>query len=195
MLSHQPTLPLEKAKNLIWTLEGITNRVEAIQFIMLFEDTFPVYHHYMEQIYFRYGFVIPPRSNQIVIEPSYQLHERLCRVSEEAFDGRSLHILPGDVIGKSGLYMKYPRVGKPRFSRSITAKLGTAVQTLHDEFQMKGEQIIPVFSKQTIREYDNRMPNMELSLYDLKRNPDLSPFMRDAIFSSVFERILALDFG
>lgn len=181
-------------KDLVWTLEGISNRVEAIQFLMLFEDTFPVYHPYMEQIYFRYSFVIPPRSNQVIVEPSFQLHERLCKVSEDDFGPRRMHIIPGDVVGKSGLYMRSLRQGRGRYTRTQINKLGTAIKALHFEATLKGELVIPVFSKQAIREYDEGMPNMELSLYDLQSNKNLSPFVRDAIVSAVFERIVALNF-
>jgi hypothetical protein len=193
-LSQNNSTP-EKKKNLVWTLEGITNQDEAMQFLMLFEDTFPVYHRYMEQIYFRYSFLIPRGSNKVTIEPSYQLHERLNRVSEDALEDRHMYILPGDVIGKSGLYMKYPRMRRAELSDSMTAKLSQAIKVLYYEFKVQGEQIIPVFSKQTIREYEEGMPNMELSLYNLKLNPRLSPFLRDDIFNSIFERILSLDFG
>lgn len=184
----------QPTRELVWTLEGITNRVEAIQFLMLFEDTFPVYHPYMEQVYFRYRFVLPPGSNQVIVEPSFQLHERLCRVPESDLGSRRLHILPGDVVGKSGLYLRAPRPSRGRHSRALLNKLETAIKALHFDATIKGEQVIPVFCRQAIREYDQGMPNMALSLYDLRRNDALSPFVRDAIVSAVFERILALKF-
>ncbi len=188
--------PQPEKKNLVWSLEGITNQDEAMQFLMLFEDTFPVYHRYMEQIYLRYRFTIPQGgNNKVIVEPSYQLHERLNRIPEEAIEDRHMYILPGDVIGKSGLYMKYPRVRRPELSDSCTAELDKAIKVLYYESKLHGEQVIPVFSKQTIREYDEGMPNMELSLYNLKSDPHLSPFNRDDIFSSVFERILSLKFS
>ena len=55
--------------------------------------------------------------------------------------------------------------------------------------------IIPVFSKQTIREYQQAgVPNMELSLYNLENDPHLSPFSRDDVFQTIFERLLNLKF-
>lgn len=188
------TASLQSTKPLVWTLEGITNREEAIQFLMLFENTFPVYHQYMEQIYFRYRFVISEDRKQIIIEPDYELHERLCRVSELGFEKQIMNILPGDVVGKSGLYMKYPRSGKRKSLRSATARMETVIKALYFDYWMKGRQTIPVFSKQGIREYGEGMPNIELSFYNLETNLTLSPFVRDAILSTVFERILALKF-
>lgn len=182
-------------KSLVWTLEGITNQDEAMQFLLLFEDTFPVYHRYMEQIYLRYSFLLPKGANQVIIEPSYQLHQRLNRIPEDAIEDRHMYILPGDVVGKRGLYMKYPRQRRTELSDSVTSELGKALKILYYEFKLKGEQVIPVFSKQTIREYDDGMPNMDLSLFNLKKDPNLSPFARDDIFSSVFERILGLEFS
>ena len=190
-LDH-PSALFEK-KQLVWTLDGISNREEAIQFLMLFENTFPVYHPYMEQIYFRYTFVIADDSNQIIIEPDYQIHERLTHIAEDAFSARKMHILPGDVVGKQGIYMRSPRKSKRRISREVTSKLGTAIKALYFESWMKGEQVIPLFSRQAIREYDEGMPNMELLFYNLKLNDRLSPFLRESILATVFDRILALE--
>lgn len=195
MLLSQSKLTRKTPRKLIWTLDGITNRVEAVHFLMMFEDTFPVYHPYMEQIYFRYRFVIPPDSNQVIVEPDYELHERLVLTSEEGFEQHQMHILPGDIVGKTGLQVRYPRSKKSRNSRTMTTQLATAIKAFYFDYWMQGEQVIPVFSRQAIREYSEGMPNMELSFYDLGKNPDLSPFLRDAILNSVFERILALDCG
>lgn len=189
------TANTETKKSLVWTLEGITNQDEAMQFLLLFEDTFPVYHRYMEQIYLRYSFLLPKGANKVIIEPSYQLHQRLNRIPEQAIEDRHMYILPGDVVGKRGLYMKYPRIRKTELSDSVTAELGKALKILYYEFKLKGDMVIPVFSKQTIREYDNGMPNMDLSLYNTKNDPNLSPFAREDIFNTVFDRILSLDFG
>ena len=160
MLLRQSIFSQTNTRKLIWTLDGITDRVEAIHFLMLFEDTFPVYHPYMEQIYFRYRFVIPPDSTQVIIEPDYELHERLVLESEEGFEPHKMHILPGDIVGKSGLQVRYPRTKTKRTSRAMTTRLSTAVKALYFDYWMHGAQTIPIFSRQAIREYDQGMPNM-----------------------------------
>lgn len=192
---NRPTRPAADTRKLIWTLDGITNCEEAVQFVMLFENTFPVFHPYMQQIYFRYRFVVQEENKQLIVEPDWDLHERLAYVSENAFTDRRIHILPGDVIGREGIYTRAPKTKKRRASRSVTSKLGTTIKALHYESRLQGEQVIPVFSRQAIREYHDGMPNMELSFYDLRCNDRLSPFVRETILNTVFDRILALEIG
>ena len=185
----------DRKANLVWSLEGLSDHEAAMRFLMLFEDTFPVYHRYMEQLYLRYSFTRPPGAAQIIIEPSYQLHERINRVTEDALEDKQIFILPGEAVGKTGLVMRYPRVRRADLSETITADLGASIKVLYYEFKLRKQHIIPVFSKQTIREYQQAgVPNMELSLYNLENDPHLSPFSRDDVFQTIFERLLNLKF-
>lgn len=166
-----------------------------MQFLLLFQDTFPVYHRYMEQIYLRYTFTRPPGAEQVIIEPSYQLHERVNRVTEDALEDQHIYILPGEVVNEPGLYMRYPRMRGGDLSEVVTASLAASIKVLYLEFQLRKQPLIPVFSKQTIRDYQEAgLPNMELDLYNLEKDPHLSPFNRDDIFHSIYKRLLGLEF-
>ena len=66
----------------------------------------------------------------------------------------------------------------------------TVCKTQHARANLYGEH-----RKQTIREYQQAgVPNMELSLYNLENDPHLSPFSRDDVFQTIFERLLNLKF-
>ena len=193
---NQPDTPENKKANLVWSLEGLSDHEAAMQFLMRFQDTFPVYHRYMEQLYLRYNFIRPPGGQQVIIEPSYQLHERINRVTEEALDEQQIHILPGSIVGKSGLCLRYPRQRRSTNAEVVTADLAKSIRVLYLEFKLHKQFLIPVFSKQTIREYQQAgVPNMELDLYDLEKDPHLSPFNRSDVFHTIFERLLSLDWG
>jgi hypothetical protein len=182
-------------KSLVWSLEGVSDHERSMQFLLMFQDTFPVYHRYMEQIYLRYSFTRPPGASQVIIEPSFQLHERINRVTEDALEEQHIYILPGEVVDKPGLFMRYPRMRRGDLSETVTANLATAIKVLYLEFQLRKERLIPVFSKQTIRDYQQAgLPNMELALYNLDKDPHLSPFNRDDIFHAIYQRLLDLKF-
>ena len=182
-------------KNLVWSLEGVSDRERSMQFLLMFQDTFPVYHRYMEQLYLRYSFTRPPGADQIIIEPSYQLHERINRVTEDALEEQHIYILPGEVVNQPGLYMRYPRMRGGDLSETVTAGLAASIKVLYLEFRVRKQPLIPVFSKQTIRDYQEAgLPNMELALYNLEKDPHLSPFNRDDIFHSIYNRLLDLKF-
>lgn len=187
--------PNNKA-NLVWSLEGVSDRERSMQFLLMFQDTFPVYHRYMEQLYLRYTFTRPPGADQVIIEPSYQLHERINRVTEDALEEQHIYILPGEVVDEPGLYMRYPRMrGGGELSETVTASLAASIKVLYLEFRLRKQRLIPVFSKQTIRDYQEAgLPNMELALYNLDKDPHLSPFNRDDVFHSIYKRLLDLQF-
>ena len=181
--------------SLVWSLEGVSDQERSMQFLMMFQDTFPVYHRYMEQIYLRYSFTRPPGASQVIIEPSYQLHESVNRVTEDALEDQHIYILPGEVVDKPGLFLRYPRMRGSGLSETVTADLSASIKVLYLEFRLRKEPLIPVFSKQSIRDYQQAgVPNMELDLYNLEKDPHLSPFNRSDIFEAIYSRLLSLSF-
>ena len=192
---NQANASTDKKANLVWSFEGLSDHEAAMQFLMLFEDTFPVYHRYMEQLYLRYSFVRPPGGSQIIIEPSFQLHERINRVTEDALEDQQIYILPGQIVNKTGLFMRFPRFRRTDLSDEITANLTASIKVLYHEAKLRKQRVIPVFSKQTIREYQQAgVPNMELSLYNLDNDPHLSPFNREDVFNTIYARLFSLNF-
>jgi hypothetical protein len=191
----QPASDPDNKANLVWSLEGVSDRERSMQFLMMFQDTFPVYHRYMEQIYLRYSFTRPPGADQIIIEPSFQLHERVNRVTEDALEDQHIYILPGEVVDQPGLFMRYPRMRGGDLSETVTSGLAASIKVLYLEFQLRKQHLIPVFSKQTIRDYQQAgVPNMELDLYNLEKDTHLSPFNRGDIFHAIYKRLLELKF-
>ena len=109
---------LEGQTDLDWDLDAITNRQEAIDFLLHFENRLCVYSGYVEKLYSRYSFVVPEQEHgSITILPDEMAwHDTFHDIPADAVLPTGIHILPGEVLGASGLYLKIP--GEHRLSPS-----------------------------------------------------------------------------
>lgn len=177
----------DEGKRSVWELEGITNRSQAIAFLKLFENTFPVYQPFTEEIYLSYKFLIPKNEgNKIIVEPDFLLRERLARVPNKAIKPVRIFIFPGDILDAKGLYIKFP--GRGLFGGSRDEPLKRGLQILDFEYKRDNKQFLPVFPKNSIREYEDGMPHLALALYDMDEDENLSVFAKSEIARAVREK-------
>ncbi|MOA20627.1 hypothetical protein D3C78_1410810 [compost metagenome] len=78
-----------------------------------------------------------------------------------------IHILPGVVLGATGLYLKIP--GEHRLSPSAELPFQDGLKLLIQRYQARGEQFLPVLVKGDLREYEARMPSLHLHRIDPAR--------------------------
>lgn len=167
---------LERQADLDWDLDAITNRQEAIDFLLRFENRLCVYSGYVEKLYSRYSFVVPEEEHgSITILPDeLAWHDTFHEIPADAVLPTGIHVLPGEVLGSTGLYLKIP--GEHRLSPSHELPFHVGLKLLIQRYQARGEQFLPVLVKGDLREYEARMPSLHLHRIDparLRRNSRL----------------------
>lgn len=169
LLADAQWAELERQADLDWDLDAITNRQEAIDFLLRFENRLCVYSGYVEKLYSRYSFVVPEEEHgSITILPDeLAWHDTFHEIPADAVLPTGIHILPGEVLGATGLYLKIP--GTHRLSPSYELPFQDGLKLLIQRYQARGEQFLPVLAKGDLREYEARMPSLHLHRIDPSR--------------------------
>ncbi|MBT8768768.1 hypothetical protein [Metapseudomonas boanensis] len=183
---------LERQTDLDWNLDAITNRQEAIAFLLRFENRLCVYSGYVEKLYSNYSFVVPEEAHgSITILPDERAwHDTFNEIPAESVKPTGVHILPGEVLGSSGLYMKIP--GGHPLSPSFELPFQEGLKMLIQRYQARGEQFLPVLVKGDLREYEARMPSLHLHRIDPHHLGRISRLEIDIIRSTIAEHLIGL---
>lgn len=183
---------LECQADLDWDLDAITNRQEAIDFLLRFESRLCVYSGYVEKLYSSYSFVVPEEAHgRITILPDERAwHDTFHDIPPEAVLPTGIHILPGEVLGASGLYLKIP--GGHRLSPSLELPFQDGLKWLLRRYQERGEPFLPVLAKGDLREYESRMPSLHLHRIDPKRLVRSSQLDIQAIKGAIADHLIGL---
>lgn len=183
---------LERQTDLDWDLDAITNRQEAIAFLLRFESRLCVYSPYVEKLYSSYSFVVPEEEHgSITILPDERAwHDIFHEVAADAVLPTGIHILPGEVLGSTGLYLKIP--GEHRLSPSLELPFQAGLKLLIRRYQARGEQFLPVLAKGDLREYEARMPSLHLHRIDPCRLGRISRLDVEVIKGTIAEHLIGL---
>ncbi|MFC5697522.1 hypothetical protein ACFPU0_18400 [Pseudomonas sp. GCM10022186] len=183
---------LECQADLDWTLDAITSRQEAIDFLLHFENRLCVYSAYVEKLYSRYSFVVPEEEHgSITILPDERAwHDVFHEIPTDAVLPTGAHILPGEVLGATGLYMKVP--GEHRLSRSRELPFQAGLRLLIQRYRARGELFLPVLAKGDLREYEARMPSLHLHRIDPRRLGRKSRLDVENIKGAIAEHLIGL---
>ncbi len=175
-------------KDLVWDLQAFKQRQRAIDFVMGFENSLCVYSDSVHQLYTNYNIFFPKEENRkLVILPNpYAHHDIFHSISELAITATGLHIIPGEVIGKQGLYLTIPfKSGKTRY-RAVPLQAGLRVVNQQRPIH---RPILPVLMKGDLREFDANTPSLHLHSISLDKLELLSALERNGIRRVIEERL------
>lgn len=183
---------LNEQCDLGWDLGAITNRREAIAFLQRFENRLCVYSAYVETLYSNYSFVVPQTDHGgITILPDEQAwHDTFHDIPAQAVEPTGVYIVPGETLGRTGLYIKIPSEHRLVASKELPFQQGLTF--LIQYYQARGEAFLPVLVKGDLREYEARMPSLHLHRLNLKRLSHCSALSLSALKRAVTEHVLAL---
>ena len=192
LLANAHWAELERQPHLDWALDAITSRQEAIAFLLRFENRLCVYSAYVEKLYSNYSFVVPEEEHgSITILPDeHAWHDTFHEIAADAVLPTGAHILPGEVLGATGLYMKIP--GEHRLSPSRELPFQAGLRLLIQRFRARGEPFLPVLAKGDLREYEERMPSLHLHRIDPRRLGRKSRLEVENIKGAIAEHLIAL---
>ncbi|MCJ1888407.1 hypothetical protein LNN38_26410 [Pseudomonas sp. LA21] len=183
---------LERQNDLDWDLDAITDRNEAIAFLQRFENRLCIYSSYVEKLYSNYSFVIPEhQGGGITILPDEQAwFDTFHDIPADAVEPTGIHILPGETMGYSGLYLKIP--GEHRLVASRELPFQDGLKVLINRYRMREDSFLPVLVKGDLREYEARMPSLHLHRLNIAKLQSHSRLNLDSIKGAIAEHLIGL---
>ena len=157
----QKWLNLAENDDLNWDLGSISNRQEAIAFLLRFENKLCVYSSYVSKLYTTYSIVVPSSDagSVTVLPDPHAFHDTFSNIPQEAVEATGIYLYPGEAIGESGLYIKIPAKG---FGSSKELPFAEGFGLLLQESRQAGDCFLPVLQNGDLREYENSMPSLHL---------------------------------
>ena len=184
---------LAENDDLNWDLGAISNRQEAIAFLLTFENKLCVYSAYVSKLYSSYNIVVPKNSDSgciTVLPDPHAFHDTFSNIPQDAVEATGIYLYPGEAIGESGLYIKIPSKG---FGSSKELPFAEGFRVLIQEYRSAGDCFLPVLQNGDLREYENAMPSLHLHRVCLDKLKGLvSDLTLNSIKNIVADNLIAL---
>lgn len=183
---------LQRQDDLDWALDAISDRGEAIAFLRRFENRLCIYSSYVEKLYSNYSFVVPTEAQGgITLLPNeLAWHDTFNDIPADAVEPTGIHILPGETMGHTGLYLKVP--GEHRLTASLELPFQQGLRLLIQRYLAKGDFFLPVLVKGDLREYEARMPSLHLHRINPAKLTRHSQLSIDGLKSAIAEHLIGL---
>jgi hypothetical protein len=177
--------------DLIWDLEHISQHQQAAEFVKRFENKLCVFSPTVNQLYSNYNIFFPEDQgrNMVVLPDPYAFHDTFSHVPESAVQPTGLHIVPGETINRTGLYIVITQ--KDSNVRSIPIPFKEGLRQILKRFQ-GNDPFLPVLKKGDLREFDSDMPCLHLHRLRLNVLKDMSPLERQGIKNIISEKIMGI---
>lgn len=179
----------EANKDLVWDMEAFSQRALAAEFVQRFENKLCVYSSSVEQLYSNYSIFFPEDENRkmVILPNPYAHHDTFQNIPEEAIRTTGLTILPGELIGKKGLYLSIPfKGGSKKKIRIVPLQAGLRAISSSRPAE---RPFLPVVMKGDLREIENRVPSLHLHSIELDRLGGRSALERSGIHHAIVERL------
>ncbi len=175
-------------KDLEWSLEAINQRKRAVEFVMAFESQLCVYSASVEQFYTNYtiNFTGADASTMVILPNPYAFHDTYHGIEGASIRDTGLHIVPGDIIGKSGLFVMVTY--KDKKVRPAPIPLKHAIKKMLNS-QHGEDPFLPLLIKGDLREFDAQMPCLHLHRVKLSELTLMSDFDKKSIQSAISDKL------
>ena len=177
--------------DLVWDLNKISKHQQAMNFVKKFENKLCVFSNTVEQLYTNYSIFFPEDSGrQMVILPDpYAFHDTFHHLKDDAVQSTGLHIIPGNLIGKQGLYLVISHKDKNVRSVPIPFQEGMRqiLRRSHSD-----DPFLPVLMKGDLREFNDQLPCLHLHRLRLNKLDSLSELERSGIKSVITDKLMKL---
>jgi len=174
--------------DLVWSLENFNQRDLAKNFVTRFESRLCVYSPSVEQVYTNYTVNFPNSEygKMVVLPNPYAFHDTFHNVTSDAVRDTGLFIVPGALIGKSGLYVivKYKNQSVKSVPLPIRHALKKMVRTGNDN-----DPFLPILIKGDLREFDSNTPCLHLHRIKLSELTTRSDFEKQNIKTAIFDKM------
>ena len=176
--------------DLVWGLENINHRQLAIDFVMRFANKLCIYSRTVEKLYSNYDLFFPPAENHsmMIIPNQHAHHDTFNDVNEEAVIDTNFDIIPGEMIGKKGLYVRIPFEDGAILTSSRFVPFRFAIE--HMTLNAAGQKpLIPILVKGNLREFEFTNPYLHLHSINLDKITKLSEFQKRDIHRTIWSKL------
>lgn len=181
----------QRNADLVWDLEKIHQHKRAVNFVKQFESRFCVFSSTVRQLYTNYSVFFPEEANrQLVILPDpYAFHDTFSHLNPEAVQSTGLHVIPGNLIGKNGLYLIISH--RDKNVRSVPIPFQEGIRQILRRSNTE-DPFLPVLMKGDLREFNDQLPCLHLHRLRLKQLHSLSSLDREGIRSVITDKLMTL---
>jgi hypothetical protein len=178
----------QQNNDLVWSLDNFSRRDLAKQFVTRFESRLCVYSPSVEQVYTNYSINFPTSENgkMVVLPNPYAFHDTFHNVNKSAVRDTGLFIVPGALIGKSGLFIivKYKNQSVKPVPLPIRHALKKMVRT-----GQESDPFLPILIKGDLREFDANTPCLHLHRIKLSDLETRSDFEKNNLKDAIFDKM------
>jgi len=185
------TTVLPDNPDLAWDIgEGI-DRDRAVDFIMQFETTLCVYSASVEQLYSTYNIFFPREYHRrmVILPDPGAFHDTFNGVVPEAVIMTGLYIIPGELIGESGLYLANVKKDRTLGDRRIPFETGMRAILRN---RPQDDPFLPVLAKGDLRGFEESWPVLHMHRVKLAELSERSELDRTNIRNVVTEKLESL---
>ena len=181
----------QKNADLVWDLKQFNQHQRAMDFVMKFENKLCVYSNTVEQLYTNYSIFFPESGvRQMVILPDpYAFHDTFHHLKDNAIQATGLHVIPGNLIGKKGLYLVISR--KDKNVRSVPIPFQEGMRQILRRSHSQ-DPFLPVLMKGDLREFSDQLPCLHLHRLRLNKLESLSELERSGIRTVITDKLMKL---
>src|SRR5690606_11149813 len=107
-------------------LDVLNHRERAMAFVKQFETTMCVYSPSVEQLYTNYTMYFPQewRRKLVILPDPAVFHDTFFNIQTEAVVSTGLYIVPGELLGKPGLYLANVKQNRTLGDRQVPFEAG-----------------------------------------------------------------------
>jgi hypothetical protein len=171
-----------------WDIHNIERKYDAYRFAKLFENRFCVYSPTVQKLYTDYQIVEPSlESDKIMLLPTltadsepYHDIEPSCIVSTD------VKVIPGEIVGRKGIHLAMPDLEQPGKFKVFAFKEGLA-ELKKSLYQ--GRPFLPVLMNGDLREFDKKLPFLQLHIINIDKLVNLSSFERNDMSNLINTRL------
>jgi len=185
------TAPLPDNPDLAWDLGETIDRDRAMEFVLQFETTLCVYSPSVQQLYSTYNIFFPREYDRkmVILPDPGAFHDTFHNLDQNAVTATGLYIIPGELIGKSGLLLANVKKDRSLGERRIPFESG--MQTIAKS-RPEDDPFLPVLAKGDLRHFEESWPVLHLHRIKLPDLPEHSELDRINIRNVVLEKLESL---
>ena len=182
-------IDLQSDESLIWSLGEFDDHRRAVEFVRHFRESLCIYSNKVGQIYACYDVIVPTGDlPDLVVVPDLEAFtETWYEVPEKAILSTGYTIVPGGVVGRTGLYLHM----KDEDGKGKAVPLAAGLQSVADEFEARGDEFLPILTKGDLRAFKKQAPMLHLHRLDAKVMSEKSRFELNDIRSSMKKKLRA----
>ncbi len=177
--------------DLAWDLDDFAQAQRAMDFVRQFETTLCVYSPSVEQIYSTYNMFFPEDWDRklVILPDAGAYHDTFFHIDKHAVQSTGLHIVPGELIGETGLYLANVDQDRNLGKRQIPFEAGLRAIMAR---RPADDPFLPVLAKGDLRELEQSWPVMHMHRVRPQLIESLSELDRTSLRNVITEKLESL---